>query len=237
MSVIGKDVQFGVLNLIERTELNNLDYNTTIHKVQNCEVVFDDGTGTLKKLARDCVLNPKQEGFFKGLFSKKKDPKHYVVYFVHTAEILSSNTFNLGGNVNVHNKNIPELQDEKVFYRISYGFKITDAKQFIQQNINVNKQYYTQDDIWQKIGELIQIHIKQVFAKSLKLYGFEKFSENLLSIKREMETTVNEDEEIWAKGFEIIITNIVKEEDPTIKEKQEDTELKKYQRRMSMEEN
>ena len=231
MSVIGKDVVFGSLNFIERVELNNLDYNTSVHRVANCEVVVEDGTAGLKKISKDGILNPKP----KGMLFKKKDPKNYVIYFVNMAEILSLNTFNMGGNVKVHNKNIPELQDEKVYYRISYGFKVTDAKQFIQQNINIAKQNYTQNDIWEKIGELIQLHIRQVVAQSLRHYGFERFSENPLSIKREMEKTVNDDEEIWAKGFSIIITNIVKEEDPTTKEKQEDTELKKYQKRMLQE--
>lgn len=232
MSIIKQHVPFGDKRFVERQCLSNLEYNSSVEWASNCKVLIENcGSKTKTELYRSgcCCFNPKPKGL--GNLFKKIDPSTYIVLFISSAPIDGS----CGGNIQCKNGNIKELQYEKVFYTWSYQFKVVDPKRFVEALISEGMDQYSRDYFKKKIEQQTKLRIEEKISKAIDTWGIERFCSNVVEVKKEIETELAE-EEALDDGIELSILSLTVQEDPVTKAKREDTELRKYQKNMSKEE-
>lgn len=229
MNSIKKNLPFGDKVFVARQEYNNLSYGTIVDCLDAGHVVIvDSSTNEPRRLNKsDRVINPKPSGFL-NLF--KKDPNKYIVYFINTKDICEKRS----GNVECKNINIPELQDEKFFYYLTYKIKVESPLAFVKKMIDVNRYEYPESYFLDKIEGKLESIVKECISNVLTNYGKGYFYNNLSSTGEQIESKLSESFEKY--GISISVEDIRVNEDSVTKEMREDTELRKYQKRMSKEE-
>lgn len=230
MSVVRLKVPFGENNFVERQDLSNLEYNSMIEAPTNGKVIIENHYERTKGELLNSegnIINPKPKGFHPFM---KIDPTSYTIFFVDTSKI----TGETGGNFQCKNDNIKELQYEKVLYRITYEFKVINSKRFLETMVSDEMNQYSRNYFREKIGKQIKLVIEEKVSKEIMRSGIEYFSTNITMVKSEIEKDLEEGN-MWDKGIELSIIDLVIEENEKIKAMREDTELRKYQRNMSKE--
>ena len=228
MARIRMSEPFGEENHVEKFSITNIEYGSTIEVPSDAMVIIEDfKTRNRHELARCIgnVFNPKPKGL--GYLIKKTDPNSYIIFYVSRSNV----TGKFGGNFNVSNKHIKELEYEKVFYQGNYQFKVSNCKRFIDHFISEDSTQYPRDYFREKTGKQIKSVIESIVSAAISDNGLSNFSANITDIIEKIENKLNESYALDA-GIDIKIIDLNVIEDNKIKEIKEDTELRKYQRNM-----
>ncbi len=230
--IIKMDIPFGEGNFVSKRSLKNLEYNSMIEVPNDAFVIVDKESERCRfelSKSEGVILNSKPRGI--GNLFKKIDSNKYTIYFVSTAKVEGK----YGGNFNVRNLNISELEYEKIFYQVEYWFKVQDSKRLIENFISEDFTHYSRDYFRGKIGKQIQAVIEEVISLNISKNGLANFSNNSTNIIKEIENKLNDENYnfSWDAGIKLGIIKLNVSEDDKIKSIKEDSEIRKYQKKMA----
>ena len=196
--------RFGEENIIQRTELRGIKYNTKVTRPENCEVVtVSHGSAQRLKCIEGNLINPHKRPLFG---TDKIDPNEYVVFFMDSA--FHDATW--GGNVTYADSRVGGIT-EKVNIRANFSFRIERGDRVLTL-LSETKSTYSRKYLVEKLRHKIDNTIKSSVSRILYDRGFIAAQQEITAVSEQAQERINRDI-LSSFGMVMSDLNLVLEED------------------------